>query len=341
MMDWSRPMTGTVAPAHKKTAFVTGVTGQDGSYLVELLLKKGYRVIGAKRRTSTICTDRIDHLFSSEDFILEYYDLNDTSRTWQLINQYKPDEIYNLGAMSHVRVSFDIPENTVDGIAMGTLRLLNAFRELIPEARFYQASSSEMFGDNPNYPFTEESKLMPASPYACAKVFAHNLCRNYRLSYGLHVSSGILFNHESPRRGETFVTRKITLAAARIKQGLQDKLFLGNLDAKRDWGFAADYTEAMWLMLQQDDPDDYVIATGETHTVKEFLEEVFEHAGLKVEDHVEIDPRLFRPHEVPYLLGDPSKAKKKLNWQPKINFNQLAKKMYDEDYELVARTREK
>ena len=340
-MDWSKPMTGTVTPAHKKTAFVTGVTGQDGSYLVELLLNKGYRVIGAKRRTSTICTDRIDHLFNSEDFILEYYDLNDTSRTWQLINQYKPDEIYNLGAMSHVRVSFDIPENTVDGIAMGTLRLLNAFRELTPEARFYQASSSEMFGDNPNYPFTEESKLMPASPYACAKVFAHNLCRNYRLSYGLHVSSGILFNHESPRRGETFVTRKITLAAARIKQGLQDKLFLGNLDAKRDWGFAADYTEAMWLMLQQDDPDDYVIATGETHTVKEFLEEVFEHAGLKVEDHVEIDPRLFRPHEVPYLLGDPSKAKKKLNWQPKINFNQLAKKMYDEDYELVARTKEK
>ena len=338
-MDWSKHMTGTLAVDRKKTAFVTGVTGQDGSYLVELLLNKGYRVIGAKRRTSTICTDRIDHLFNNKDFILEYYDLNDTSRTWQLINQYKPDEIYNLGAMSHVRVSFDIPENTVDGIAMGTLRLLNAFRELTPESKFYQASSSEMYGDNPNYPFNEESRLMPASPYACAKVFAHNLCRNYRLAYNLHVSSGILFNHESPRRGETFVTRKITLAAARIKQGLQDKLFLGNLDAKRDWGFAADYTEAMWLMLQQENPDDYVIATGKTHTVKEFLEEVFEHAGLDVKNHVEIDPRLFRPHEVPYLLGDPSKAKNKLKWEPKVNFNQLAKKMYDEDYELVAKSK--
>ena len=338
-MDWSKHMSGMKQTNRKKTAFVTGVTGQDGSYLVELLLEKGYRVIGAKRRTSTICTDRVDHLFEDENFILEYYDLNDTSRTWQLINQYRPDEIYNLAAMSHVRVSFDIPENTVDGIAMGTLRLLNACRELVPESKFYQASSSEMFGDNPNYPFDENSKLMPASPYACAKVFAHNLCRNYRLAYGMHVSSGILFNHESPRRGETFVTRKITLAAARIKQGLQDRLFLGNLEAKRDWGFAGDYTEAMWLMLQQEKPDDYVIATGETHTVREFLDEVFAHAGLDVEKHLHIDPRLFRPHEVPYLLGDPSKAKNKLNWEPKITFKELAKKMYDEDYELVAKSK--
>ena len=233
-------MTGTQTKSYNKTAFVTGVTGQDGSYLVELLLNKGYRVIGAKRRTSTICTDRIDRLIDSPNFILEFEDLNDTSRTWELINKYKPDEIYNLAAMSHVRVSFDIPENTVDGIAMGTLRLLNAFKELTPNSKFYQASSSEMFGDNPEYPFDEESKLMPASPYACAKVFAHNLCRNYRLAYGLHISSGILFNHESPRRGETFVTRKITLAAARIKEGLQDKLYLGNLEAKR--GHVADVT---------------------------------------------------------------------------------------------------
>ena len=328
-------MTGTQEKTYDKTAFVTGVTGQDGSYLVELLLDKGYRVIGAKRRTSTICTDRIDRLFDRPNFILEYYDLNDTSRTWELINRYRPDEIYNLAAMSHVRVSFDIPEHTVDGIAMGTLRLLNAFRELTPGGRFYQASSSEMFGDIPDYPFDEESKLMPASPYACAKVFAHNLCRNYRLAYGLHISSGILFNHESPRRGETFVTRKITLAAARIKEGLQDKLYLGNLEAKRDWGFAGDYAEAMWQMLQQDRADDYVIATGETHTVQEFLEEVFSHAGLDIDKHVEIDSRLFRPHEVPYLLGNPNKAREVLGWEPKITFKELAKKMFDEDHQMI------
>ena len=331
-------MTGTKNNLKTKTAFVTGVTGQDGSYLVELLLKKGYKVVGAKRRTSIICSDRIDHLFDHPNFILEYYDLNDTSRTWQLINKYKPDEIYHLAAMSHVRVSFDIPENTVDGIAMGSMRLMNAFKELVPESRFYQASSSEMFGDNPNYPFDENSRLMPASPYACAKVFAHNLCRNYRLAYGLHVSSGILFNHESPRRGETFVTRKITLAAARIKQGLQDKLYLGNLEAKRDWGFAGDYAEAIWLMLQQENPDDYVIATGETHTVKEFLEEVFDFAGLDINKHVEIDPRLFRPHEVPYLLGDPSKAKTVLGWEPKITFKKLAQTMFEQDYEYILKT---
>ena len=246
-----------------------------------------------------------------------------------------PDEFYNLAAQSHVRVSFDVPENTIDGIVMGTTRILEALRHISPHTRFYQASSSEMFGDNPKYPFDESSVLMPASPYACAKVFAHNLCRNYRKSYGLHVSSGILFNHESPRRGETFVTRKITLAAARIKLGLQEKLYLGNLDAKRDWGFAGDYVEVMWKMLQQENPDDYVIATGETHTVREFLEEVFDHADLDIDKHLEIDPRLFRPHEVPYLLGDSSKAQNKLKWTPKITFKSLAQMMFEEDYKFI------
>ncbi len=325
-------MSGT---PNNKTALVTGITGQDGSYLAELLLDKGYTVIGLKRRTSMICTDRIDHLFENDNLILEFYDLNDASRSWQLVNKYKPDEIYNLGAQSHVRVSFDIPEHTVESIAMGTMHLLNAFRELTPTSKFYQASSSEMFGDNPKYPFDESSVLMPASPYACAKVFAHNLCRNYRKSYGLHVSSGILFNHESPRRGETFVTRKITLAAARIKLGLQEKLYLGNLDAKRDWGFAGDYVEVMWKMLQQENPDDYVIATGETHTVREFLEEVFNHADLDIDKHLEIDPRLFRPHEVPYLLGNSSKAQNKLKWTPKITFKSLAQMMFEEDYKFI------
>jgi GDPmannose 4,6-dehydratase len=318
-----------------KKALITGITGQDGSYLAEFLLNKGYKVCGLKRRTSTITTDRVDHIFNNPNLHLSYYDLNDTSRIWELLIDFKPDEIYNLAAQSHVRVSFDVPENTVDGIAMGTMRILNAYKKVCPEARFYQASSSEMFGDNPNYPFNEESTLMPASPYACAKVFGHNLVRNYRESYGLHASSGILFNHESPRRGETFVTRKITLAAARIKLGLQDKLFLGNLDAKRDWGFAGDYVELMWRMLQHDTPDDYVIATGESHSVKEFLNCVFEHAGLNPAKHVEINPRLFRPQEVPFLLGDSTKAQTVLNWQPKVKFDNLCKMMYQADLELI------
>ena len=318
-----------------KKAIITGITGQDGSYLAELLLNKGYTVYGLKRRTSTITTDRIDHVFGNPNLHLLYYDLNDTSRIWDLLLDIRPDEIYNLAAQSHVRVSFEVPENTVDGVAMGTLRILNAYKKICPEAKFYQASSSEMFGDNPNYPFNEESILMPASPYACAKVFAHNLVRNYRESYGLHASSGILFNHESPRRGETFVTRKITLAAARIKLGLQEKLFLGNLEAKRDWGFAGDYVELMWRMLQHETPDDYVIATGETHSVEEFLHSVFSHAGLDPDKYVEIDPRLFRPQEVPYLLGDSSKAKKVLNWEPKVKFDELCKIMYEADLELI------
>jgi GDPmannose 4,6-dehydratase len=319
----------------QKTALITGVTGQDGSYLVDLLLQKDYQVIGIKRRTSLINTDRVDHVFEDtgdvKNFHMVYGNMIDAGSLHRTLQKHQPDEIYNLAAQSHVRVSFDTPEETAKIVAMGTLRLLEAVRNICPNSKVYQASSSEMFGDNPNYPFNEESRLTPASPYACAKVFAHNLIRNYRESYGLHASSGILFNHESPRRGETFVTRKITMAAARIKLGLQDKLLLGNLEAKRDWGFAGDYVEAMWLMLQQESPDDYVIATGETHSVKEFLDEVFLYAGLDVEKHVEIDSRLFRPHEVPLLLGDPSKAKEKLLWEPQVKFKQLARMMYDED----------
>ena len=314
-----------------KTALITGITGQDGSYLAELLLAKGYKVVGLKRRTSSICTDRIDGIYDNPNFSLRYYDLSDVGATWKILLEVQPDEIYNLGAQSHVRVSFEIPEYTVETIANGTLSLLNAYKEIVPHAKFYQASSSEMFGDNPQVPQTENTALAPASPYACAKVFAHHLIRNYRISYGLDASSGILFNHESPRRGETFVTRKITQAAARIKLGLQDKLLLGNLDAKRDWGFAGDYVEAMWLMLQQPSPDDYIIATGETHTVREFLQEVFEVAGLSIDKHIRIDKRFFRPHEVPFLLGDPSKAKKVLNWTPKIKFHELARMMYEAD----------
>ena len=319
----------------QKKAIITGVTGQDGAYLTRFLLSKGYKVYGLKRRTSLINSSRIDDIFHHKNFQMMYYDLNDTGSIWRILIEVQPDELYNLAAQSHVRVSFDIPEHTVDGIAMGTLRILDAIKTVCPETRFYQASSSEMYGDNPNYPFNEESLLRPASPYACAKVFAHHLVRNYRESYGLHASSGILFNHESPLRGETFVTRKITLAAARIKLGLQDKLYLGNLDAKRDWGFAGDYVEMMWLMLQQDEPDDYVIATGRTHSVRAFLETVFDHAGLDIEKHVETDERLFRPQEVPYLLGDSSKAKKKLGWTPKISFEELAQMMFDKDCEYV------
>tara|TARA_R110001592_G_scaffold57627_2_gene175210 strand:- start:2492 stop:3457 length:966 start_codon:yes stop_codon:yes gene_type:complete len=318
-----------------KTAFITGVTGQDGSYLAELLLKKNYRVIAMKRRTSLISTNRINHLYENKNFKVVYGNLNDSGALHRILLETQPDEVYNLAAQSHVRVSFETPEETTEFIAMGTLRLLEAIRNVCPKTKFYQASSSEMFGDNPENPQSETTRLMPASPYACAKVFAHNICRNYRESYKMHISSGILFNHESPRRGETFVTRKITLAAARIKKGLQNKLYLGNLEAKRDWGFAGDYVEAMWLMLQQDTPDDYVIATGETHTVKEFLYEVFDHANLDVEKYVEIDERLFRPHEVPLLLGDYTKAKTVLSWKPTVDFKGLAKLMFEEDLRKI------
>tara|TARA_R110002020_G_C16293707_1_gene772624 strand:+ start:11 stop:988 length:978 start_codon:yes stop_codon:yes gene_type:complete len=320
-----------------KTALITGVTGQDGSYLAELLLNKGYNVVGIKRRTSTISTNRIDHIFNNPSFELRYGNMIDSGAIYRLLKEYNPDEIYNLAAQSHVKVSFETPEETANIVAMGTLKLLEAIVNYNADIRFYQASSSEMFGDNPENPQNELTRLMPASPYACSKVFAHNLVRNYRESYKMHASSGILFNHESPRRGETFVTRKITLAAARIKLGLQDTLRLGNLDAKRDWGFAGDYVQAMWMMLQQKEPDDYVIATGETHSVKEFLNFVFEHAGLDVKKHVEIDRRLFRLHEVPLLLGDPTKAKEKLGWEPDITFGELAKMMYEADLEMVKR----
>ena len=320
-----------------KTALITGVTGQDGSYLSSLLLEKGYRVIGIKRRTSLINTDRVDAHFKHPNFEIRYGNLHDPSSLYRLVQETNPDEVYNLAAQSHVRVSFEVPEETVDTVSMGTLRLLEACRLLKPEVRFYQASSSEMYGDNPEVPQRENTRMTPASPYACAKLFSHNLVRNYRAGYGMHASSGILFNHESPMRGETFVTRKITMAAANIKLGRQSTLELGNMDAKRDWGFAGDYVEAMWMMIQQDQPDDYVIATGESHTVREFLHKTFEIAGLKVDEHIKINPRLYRPHEVPHLLGDSSKAREKLGWKPKVGFEQLVEMMYREDFDNALR----
>jgi len=319
-----------------KTAFITGITGQDGSYLAESLLNKGYKVIGLKRRTSLICTDRIDQLYKHSNFKLEYFELNDVGSIYRLLLEYKPDEFYNLAAQSHVKVSFEVPETTVDGITMGTLRILEAIKNVHPTCKFYQASSSEMYGDNPEYPYNEESRFMPASPYANAKVFAHNLMRNYRKSYGLFCCSGILFNHESPRRGETFVTRKITIGAAKIALGIEKELRLGNLDAYRDWGFSGDYVEAMWLMLQQEEADDYVIATGKTYSVREFCKLVFEYASLgDYQNYVVQDPKYFRPHEVPYLLGNPSKAKEKLGWEPKTDIKNLVKMMYDEDFNRI------
>jgi GDPmannose 4,6-dehydratase len=314
-----------------KTSIIYGVTGQDGSYLAEFLLNKGYKVIGIKRRTSVINTANIDYLYDNSNFKLIYGNMNDVGSMYRILNEYKPDEVYNLAAQSHVRTSFDIPEETVDSVAIGVMRLLEACRNVIPNAKFYQASSSEMYGDNMDPMKNEETRMTPASPYACAKLFSHNLVRNYRIGYDMHASAGILFNHESPRRGETFVTRKITRAVARIKLGKQDKLFLGNLDAKRDWGFAGDYVEAMWLMLQQDQPDDYVIATGECYSVKEFVERVFALADLDYKKYLEIDSRLYRPHEVPFLQGDASKARKKLGWTPKTSFNDLIKMMYEAD----------
>jgi len=326
-----------------KTAFVSGITGQDGSYLAEFLLHKGYFVVGLKRRTSLICTERVNNFYDNPNFKMEYWDLNDASATYRLLLKYKPDEFYNLAAQSHVRVSFDVPQDTLVGIAVGTHTILEAIRNVHPECRFYQASSSEMFGDNPDVPekgFNENSRLMPASPYACAKVCAHNLVRNYRSSYRLHASSGILFNHESPRRGETFVTRKITLAAANIRLGHQDKIELGNLSAKRDWGHSKDYVKAMWLMLQQDIPDDYVIATGETYSVKDFLDETWKVADLgEPEKHLIINPKYFRPHEVPYLLGDSTRARKVLGWSPRYNFSSLAEDMYMSDFNHLVSTK--
>ncbi|MBW8014716.1 MAG: GDP-mannose 4,6-dehydratase [Planctomycetes bacterium] len=322
-----------------KKALITGITGQDGSYLTELLLKKDYEVYGIVRRSSSFNTERIDHLYKDphEDPKLKliYGDLTDGGNLSNIINDVRPDEIYNLGAQSHVRVSFDQPIYTVNADALGTLRLLEAIRAMEKPARFYQASSSEMYGKVLETPQTESTPFYPRSPYGCAKVYSYWQTINHREAYDMFTCNGILFNHESPRRGETFVTRKITRAATRIKLGLQEKLYLGNIEAKRDWGFAGDYVEAMWLMLQQDQPDDYVVATGETYAVQEFLDEVFGHLDLDWNDYVEIDPRYYRPTEVDLLLGDASKAKKVLDWQPKVTFKQLAQMMTDADMKLA------
>ena len=322
-----------------KKAFITGITGQDGSYLAEFLLDKGYEVHGLIRRSSSFNTDRIDHLY--RDFhdpaarmYLHYGDLSVSGQLMDLLYDIKPDEIYHLGAQSHVRVSFDMPEYTGDVTGLGTLRLLEAIRKTGITAKFYQASSSEMFGAAPP-PQSEETPFQPQSPYAAAKVYAYHVIKNYRQAYGIFACNGILFNHESPRRGETFVTRKITRAATRIKLGLQDRLYLGNLEAKRDWGFAGDYVEAMWRILQQDNPDDFVIATGETHSVREFAEKVFEKLDLDYQEFVSIDQRYFRPTEVDALLGDASKARKQLGWVPKVSFDQLISMMIDSDMEAA------
>ena len=328
-----------------KKALITGVTGQDGSYLAELLLSKGYEVHGIIRRASTFITGRLDPIYDDPHsgksrLSLHYGDLSDASALARLIGRVQPEEVYNLAAQSHVRVSFDSPEYTADIVATGTVRLLEAIRETGIRPRFYQASSSEMFGLVREVPQTERTPFYPRSPYACAKVFGYWITVNYRESYGLHANNGILFNHESPRRGETFVTRKITRAVAQIQAGLQDKLYLGNLEAKRDWGYAKEYVEAMWLMLQQDKADDYEIATNETHSVREFLEAAFGHVGLDWKQHVEIDPRYYRPAEVDLLIGDYAKAKRQLGWEPKTRFVDLVKLMVDADVDLLRRHRQ-
>jgi GDPmannose 4,6-dehydratase len=342
-----------------KKAFITGITGQDGSYLAELLLEKGYEVHGMIRRSSSFNTERIDHVYRDPHepdtrLFLHYGDLNDASSINRLLRELHPDEIYNLGAQSHVRVSFDVPEYTAEIDALGAVRILEAIHEAGMQTRFYQASSSELFGKVLETPQRETTPFYPRSPYACAKAYAYYITMNYRESYNIFACNGLLFNHESPRRGETFVTRKITRAAARIKLGLQERLYLGNLDAKRDWGFAGDYVEAMWRMLQADHPDDYVVATGETHSVREFAEAVFARHGMELvwegegekergidrasgKVLIEIDPRYFRPAEVDLLLGDASKAKRELGWEPKTTFNQLVEMMTDSDLKLAQR----
>ncbi|OGY29499.1 MAG: GDP-mannose 4,6-dehydratase [Candidatus Woykebacteria bacterium RIFCSPHIGHO2_12_FULL_45_10] len=319
-----------------KKALITGITGQDGSYLAELLLSKNYEVYGVIRRASTFNTQRIDHIYQdphekTAKLRLIFGDLTDTSVVYNVLTQVKPDEVYNLGAQSHVRVSFDIPEYTGNSVGLGAVRVLEAIHRLGLKAKYYQASSSEMFGKVQETPQKETTPFYPRSPYAVAKVYAHWMTVNYRESHGMYACSGILFNHESPRRGETFVTRKITRAVAHIKAGLQDKLYMGNLDAKRDWGYAKEYVEAMWLMLQQKKPEDYVIATGETHSVREFLEEAFKYAGMDYKKHVKFDKRYLRPAEVDVLTGDATKAKKKLGWKPKTTFKELVKIMVDAD----------
>lgn len=323
-----------------KRALITGITGQDGSYLAELLLEKGYEVHGIIRRSSSFNTQRIDHIYRDAHdpksrLFLVHGDLSDSSALNTILRNVQPDEIYNLGAQSHVRVSFDTPEYTTDVTALGTIRILEAIREVGISPKFYQASSSEMFGKVGETPQSEKTPFHPRSPYACAKVFAYYATVNYREAYNLFACNGILFNHESERRGETFVTRKITRAATRIKLGLQDKLFLGNLDAKRDWGYAKDYVEAMWLMMQAEKSDDYVIATGETHSVQEFVEETFRYLDLDWKQYVDIDPWYYRPSEVDLLLGDSSKARRELGWEPKVGFKDLVKLMVDHDLNLA------
>ncbi|MFA5990992.1 MAG: GDP-mannose 4,6-dehydratase [Candidatus Doudnabacteria bacterium] len=325
---------------NKKVALITGITGQDGSYLAEFLLSKGYEVHGIIRRASVFNTERIDQLYqdphtiskSDKKLLLHYGDLADASNLNQMLKNIQPTEIYNLGAQSHVRVSFDIPEYTANVVALGTLRLLDAIRESKIKTKFYQAGSSEMFGDVLETPQKETTPFNPASPYGVSKVFAHQICKNYRVSYNMFICNGILFNHESPRRGKTFVTRKITRGISAILAGKADKIYLGNLDAKRDWGFAPEYVEAMWLMLQQDKPDDYVIATGQTHTVREFLETAFTLVGIKNwQKYIGIDPKYYRPQEVNLLLGNANKAKKQLGWKPKVQFKELVKIMLEAD----------
>lgn len=323
-------------------ALITGITGQDGSYLAELLVEKGYEVHGLKRRASSLNTDRVDHLHedvhsASARFFLHHADLTDGGSLAAVLYDLRPDEIYNLAAQSHVKVSFESPEYTCDTVGLGPVRLLEAIRRTGLHCRYYQASSSEMFGSTPP-PHSETSLFHPRSPYACAKLFAHSITINYRESYGFHASCGILFNHESPRRGETFVTRKITRAVARIKLGLEQKLYLGNLEARRDWGYAPDYVQAMWLMLQQDQPDDYVIGTGEAHSVSEFVEMAFSCVGLDWKDHVEIDKRYFRPADVEYLVADPSKARRVLGWEPCVKFPDLVRTMVHADVCELERT---
>lgn len=323
-----------------KTALISGITGQDGSFLTELLLDKGYNVYGIIRRSSSFNTDRIDHLYQDPHekgtrLRLVYGDLNDSSSLNTILRQVQPDEIYNLGAQSHVRVSFDIPEYTGEVTGLGTVRFLEAIRESGIKPKFYQASSSELYGKAVETPQTETTPFRPRSPYGCAKAYAYYITVNYRESYGLFATNGILFNHESERRGETFVSRKITRGATRIKLGLQDKLYMGNLEARRDWGYARDYVEAMWMMMQADDPDDYVIATGETHSVQEFLDQTFSYLDLDWKEHVQIDPRYFRPAEVDLLLGDASKARQKLGWEAKVSFEELVRLMVDHDLALA------
>jgi len=324
----------------RKRALITGITGQDGSYLAELLLSKGYEVHGIIRRASTFNTARIDHLYrdphvNGVKLFLHYGDLSDSTNLIKLLYRLEPDEIYHLGAQSHVRVSFDIPEYTGDVTALGTIRILEAIREAGINCKFYQASSSEMFGRAQEVPQTEKTPFYPRSPYAAAKVYAYWMTVNYREAYGIFACNGILFNHESPRRGETFVTRKITRAVARIEAGLDKKLYLGNLDAKRDWGYAPEYVEAMWLMMQQEEPGDYVIATGESHSVREFLDEAFGYAGLDWQEYVEIDPRYFRPTEVDALIGNAEKAQRHLEWRARTGFKELVHLMVDADREIL------